>query len=215
MTPSGIEPATFRFVVQHLNHCATAVPTTTTNNQFVNIVKSHESTQPNMKSIIKTAANITEELIQPYEKRDAKQDGIQQTKARLGEFLKKKWKNKVMHGQYIRNIVRHLTSEEDTFLWLSKGDLKAETESEIVAAHDQALQTKYYMTKILNTEIDSKCRLCQQFDETIEYIISACPILAKEQYIKRYDSVCVCVHNYTSTYARKQRYNWTKKTPLV
>jgi len=26
MTPAGIEPATFRFVVQHLNHCATAVP---------------------------------------------------------------------------------------------------------------------------------------------------------------------------------------------
>ena len=27
MTPSGIEPATFRFVTQHLNHCATTVPT--------------------------------------------------------------------------------------------------------------------------------------------------------------------------------------------
>jgi hypothetical protein len=26
MTPSGIEPATFRFVVQYLNHCTTAVP---------------------------------------------------------------------------------------------------------------------------------------------------------------------------------------------
>ena len=25
MAPSGIEPATFRFVAQHLNHCATAV----------------------------------------------------------------------------------------------------------------------------------------------------------------------------------------------
>ena len=24
LTPSGIEPATFRFVAQHLNHCATA-----------------------------------------------------------------------------------------------------------------------------------------------------------------------------------------------
>ena len=26
MTPAGIEPATFRFVAQHLSHCATAVP---------------------------------------------------------------------------------------------------------------------------------------------------------------------------------------------
>jgi hypothetical protein len=65
-------------------------------------------------------------------------------------------------------------------------------------------------TKILNTESDSKCRLCQQFDETINHIISTCPILAKEQYIKRHDRVCV--HNYTSTYARKQGYNLTKKT---
>ena len=72
-----------------------------------------------------------------------------------------------MHGQYIRNIDRELIGEEDTFLWLSKGDLKAETESEIVEAQDQALQTEYYATKILNIETDSKCRLCQQFDETI------------------------------------------------
>jgi len=26
VTLAGIEPATFRFVAQHLNHCATAVP---------------------------------------------------------------------------------------------------------------------------------------------------------------------------------------------
>jgi len=67
----------------------------------------------------------------------------------LGKVLKNKWKNKVMHGQYIRNIDRQLIGEEDTFLWLSKGDLKAETESEIGAAQDQAIQTKYYATKIL------------------------------------------------------------------
>ena len=101
---------------------------------------------------------------------------------------------KEMHGQHIRNIDRHLINEEDTFLWISKGDLKAETESEIVAAQDQALQTKYYATKLLNAETDSKCRLCQQFDETIDHIISACPILAKEQYIKRHHSVCAQRH---------------------
>jgi len=26
MAPAGIKPATFQFVAQHLNHCATAVP---------------------------------------------------------------------------------------------------------------------------------------------------------------------------------------------
>jgi len=35
-----------------------------------------------------------------------KQNGIQHTQARMGESLKKKWKNKVMHGQHIRNIDR-------------------------------------------------------------------------------------------------------------
>jgi len=53
---------------------------------------------------------------------------------------------------------------------------------------------KYYATKILKTETDSKCRLCHHFDATIDHIISACPILAKEQYIKRHDRVCAQMH---------------------
>ena len=52
-----------------------------------------------------------------------------------------------MHGQYIRNIDTQLISKEDMFLWLSKGDLKAETESEIVAAQDQALQNEILRSK--------------------------------------------------------------------
>jgi hypothetical protein len=120
--------------------------------QFVNIVKNHESTQSNMNPTLKLAAKIIAELSQLSGKNYAKQDEMQYTKERLGEALKKKWKNKVMHGQYLRNLDRQLISEEDTFLWLSKGDLKAETESEIVAAQDQALNTKYYTTKILHTD---------------------------------------------------------------
>jgi len=179
--------------------------------QFVNIVKNHESIQPTMNSIIKTAAKIKEELSQPNEKTDTKRDGIQHTKARLGESLKKKCKNKVMHGQYVRNIDRQLISVEDMFLWLSKGDLKAETESEIVAAQDQALQTNYYTTKILNTETESKCRLCQQFDETTDHIILACPVLAKEQYIKRHDRVCAQLH---FNICKEMGYNWTKNSGM-
>jgi len=41
------------------------------------------------------------------------------------------------------------------------GDRKGETESEIIAAQHRALQTKYHATKLLQTETDSKCRLCK------------------------------------------------------
>jgi hypothetical protein len=68
--------------------------------------------------------------------------------------------------------------------------MKTETESETVAAQAQALQTKYHAAKILQTETDSKCRLCHQFEETADRIMSACPVLAKKQYIKRHDGVC-------------------------
>ena len=88
--------------------------------QFVNIVENHESIQPNMHSVLKLATKIIEELSQPH----VKSDETQHTKARLREGLKEKWKNKVMHGQYIRNIDRQLVSEEDTFLWLSKQKMK-------------------------------------------------------------------------------------------
>jgi len=34
----------------------------------------------------------------------------------------------------------------------------------------------------------------KQFDETVDHIISACPILPKEQYIKRHDTVFAQLH---------------------
>ena len=43
-------------------------------------------------------------IIQPH----VKGDGTQHTKARLREVLKEKWKNKVMHGQYIRKCRIHV-----------------------------------------------------------------------------------------------------------
>ena len=55
-----------------------------------------------------------------------------------------------MHGQYIRNIDRQLISEEDTLIWLSKGDLKAETESEIVCSTRPSVTNEILRNK--NTE---------------------------------------------------------------
>ena len=84
-----------------------------------------------------------------------------------------------------------------------------------MAAQNKALQTKYYATKILNTETDSKCRLCQQFDETIEHIISACPILAKEQYTKRHYRVSAQLHFNIckETWVQLDKKHWYEHVP--
>ena len=45
--------------------------------QFVNIVKSHDSSQPNMNSTIKMVAKVADELNQSNENSDTKKEGIQ------------------------------------------------------------------------------------------------------------------------------------------
>jgi len=67
--------------------------------------------------------------------------------------------------------------------------VKAETESEIIATQDQALQTKYHWKDYYKPRQTANAGY-QLLDETVENITSACPILAKEQYIKRHDKIC-------------------------
>jgi hypothetical protein len=53
----------------------------------------------------------------------------------------------------IHYLEAQLINENDTFLWITEGDVKAETESEIIAVQDKALNSKYYATKILKIQM--------------------------------------------------------------
>jgi hypothetical protein len=52
-------------------------------------------------------------------------------------------------------------------------------------------------TKVLQAETDIKCRLCKQFDETVEHMSSSCSVLATGQYVKRHGIVCDQLQVYT------------------
>jgi tRNA uridine 5-carbamoylmethylation protein Kti12 len=78
----------------------------------------------------------------------------------------------------MRGIDRQLIGEEDISMAV-EGRSENEIESEIKVAQVQSLQQNM-MQKILQTETYNKRRLCQQFDETIDRIISACAMLVKE-----------------------------------
>jgi hypothetical protein len=77
-----------------------------------------------------------------------------------------------MHGQWPRSLDEKLMDIEQSYRWLKYGELKGEIESTIVAAQDQAISTNYFKNRILKEEIESKCRLCKQHEETIDHLTS-------------------------------------------
>jgi len=66
-----------------------------------------------------------------------------------------------MHGQLPRNLDEEKVDIEQSYRWLKSGDIKGETESIMVAAQDQAINTNYFKNKNLKEETESKCRLCK------------------------------------------------------
>jgi hypothetical protein len=101
-----------------------------------------------------------------------------------------------------------------SYRWLKFGDIKGETESTIVAAQDQAISTNYFKRKILKEEIESRFRLCKEYDETIDHLILGCPILATNEYVIRHDKVCTHLHYLIcKTLGIEKTENWYSHIP--
>ena len=100
-----------------------------------------------------------------------------------------------MQGQFPCSSDEKLVDNEQSYRCLKFGDIKGETQSTVVAAKNQATGTNYFKNKILKEEAGSKCQLCKQHEEgTTDHLSSGCPILAKNQYLMRYDRVGAHVH---------------------
>ena len=97
-------------------------------------------------------------------------------KESIAEKTKERWHGKRMHGQFPCNLDEKLVDIEQLYRWLKSGNIKGETESTMVAGQDQAISTNYFKNKILKEEIESKCRLCKQHEETIDHLTSGRPI---------------------------------------
>ena len=101
------------------------------------------------------------------------------------------WHSKKLHGQFPKTVEEN--DSRRSWKWL-QCDIKGETEGLITAAQDQCLSTNNYRRNILHDNINSKCRLCNQAEETINHIVSECPNLAKKKYMERHNNVARVVH---------------------
>ena len=97
------------------------------------------------------------------------------------------WKEKTLHGQFLRQTDDEVGS--DRWGWLRNTGLKRGTE-----AQEQAIRTNDIKAKIDKTQEESKCRMRGQVDETVNHIISECSKLAQVDYKHRHDWVGIRIH---------------------
>ena len=101
--------------------------------------------------------------------------------------------DKALHGQYPKMLETPHVDTITTNKWLSS-NLKGETEGLLVAAQDQAINTRNYQKVICCQQVDSKCGMCSQHEETVDHIASGCEVLAKTEYISRHNNASAYLH---------------------
>ena len=66
--------------------------------------------------------------------------------------------------------------------WLSS-NLKGEKEGLQLAAQDKAINTRNYQKEICSLQLESKCRMHLQHEETVDHIVSGCEVVFSQERI--------------------------------
>ena len=123
---------------------------------------------------------------------DCQGEGVVDFKNRKKIERQQEWKDKTLHGQFLRQTDDEAGKER--WMWLKGTGIKRETDSLILAAQEQAIRTNAIKAKIDNTQEESKCRMCGKVDETVNHIVSECNMLAQREYKRRHDCVGRKIH---------------------
>ena len=63
-----------------------------------------------------------------------------------------------------------------------------------MAAQDQSLFTRNYQAKIIKNGADPKRWFCEKFEETVDHLVSECPIMTPDEYLQIHDRVGQYIH---------------------
>ena len=77
-------------------------------------------------------------------------------------------------GRYPQRIQKADVDQENAHQRLHSVGLKAESEGFIMTAQNQSLNTRNYQTTIIKNGVDPKYKICHQYDETVDHLVSGC-----------------------------------------
>ncbi|XP_044760203.1 uncharacterized protein LOC123317662 [Coccinella septempunctata] len=97
--------------------------------------------------------------------------------------------------------VHHLQQPEvdlpSTNTYLTQGYLYLQTEGTLMAIQDQVVPTRAYAKHIMKQNIENtKCRLCNNVEETVQHLSSGCSTIANTKYLSRHNNMGKVVHQF-------------------
>ncbi|XP_067939780.1 uncharacterized protein [Watersipora subatra] len=125
------------------------------------------------------------------------------------------WHMKPLDGAYHRQV-SEVDDIHQTYMWLNKENLLANTESLLMAAQEQVLPKRKLQTKIYHTRDNARCRLCKDAPESIQHIISRYKRLAGNAYTERYNQVAGVVYrSLCDEYGLNKLQHWWEAPRMV
>ena len=133
-------------------------------------------------------------------------------KKRMADERKDRLMEKTLHGSFFRKV--NEVASERSWQWLRGGYLYKSTEGYICAAQEGVLYTRKYCASVMNQEVDSKCRMCGEYEETVGHLVSACSTLAQTEYRRRHDTMGKRVYwEVCGNWGLRRSKNWYEEVP--
>ena len=177
--------------------------------KYENSRKLYSIAKENRKYMKELNTEEQEELNQDLAPTKAGKEMKQKSKSESLKNLKSTWEEKYLHGQYLLRANNTDVDQKKTHQWFRSSGLKAETKGFILDAQDQSLLTRNYQAKVMKSGADPRCRICTQYDKTIDHLISGCTTLAPNEYLNRHNRAAQYLHwKICKHYRAQHAENW-------
>lgn len=113
----------------------------------------------------------------------------------LEEKWKRNWQTKPLHGRFYTSLHQPEVDMKSSNTYLTQGYLFPQTEGTFLAIQDQVVPTRVYIKHIMKQRVETtKCRLCNQEEESVQHLSSGCSAIAGTKYLSRHNNMGKVVH---------------------